>query len=90
MMGVLVGHDASVFSVDSPVGCCGQCRRAMLEGTSCTVWRLRRYNGFCDLLGYFVVADFGFGLLATSDFRFPFPGGPGARISRRSIGFSPF
>lgn len=90
MMGVFVAHDASVFSADSPVGCRGQRRRAMLEGTSRTVWRFRRYKGFCDLWGYFSVADFRFGLLATSDFRFPFPGGPGARISRRSLGFSPF
>ena len=45
---------------------------------------------FFDLWAYFAVADFGFGLLATSDFRFPFPGGPGAGISRRSLGFSPF
>ena len=90
MMGVLMAHDASLFSVDSLVGCRGQCRRAMLECTSRTVLRFRRYKGFCDLWGYFSVADFGFGLLATSDFRFPFPGGPGARISRRSLGFSPF
>ena len=34
MMGVLMAHDASVFNVDSPVGCYGQCWRAMLEGTS--------------------------------------------------------
>ena len=46
MMGVLVGHDASVFSVDSPVGCRGQCRGAMLEGTSRAFWRLRRCKGW--------------------------------------------
>ena len=50
MMGVLVGHDASVFSVDSPVGCCGQCRRAMREGTSRAFWRLRRYKGWTEFL----------------------------------------
>ncbi len=43
-----------------------------------------------DFWGYFVVADFGFGLLATSDFRFSFPGSPGAGISRRSLGFCHF
>ena len=89
MMDVLMAHDASVFSADSPVGCRGQFRRAMLEGTSRTVWRSLRYKGFCDL-PFFSVADCRSGLLATSDFRFPFLGGPGSRISSRSPGFLPF
>ena len=46
MMSVLVGHDASAFSADSPVGCRGQCRSAMLEGTSRAFWRLRRCKGW--------------------------------------------
>ena len=50
MMGVLVGHDASVFSVDSPVGCRGQCRRAMLEGISRALWRLRRCKGWTEFV----------------------------------------
>ena len=90
MMGVLVAHDDCAFSADSLVGCRGQRRRAMLEGTSRTVWRFRRYKGFCDLLGYFSVADFWFGLLATSDFRCAFQSSRGARISRRSLGFCCF
>ena len=80
MMGVLVAHDDCAFSADSLVGCRGQCRRVMFEGTSRTVWRLRRYKGFCDLRGYFSAADYRFGLLATSDFQFPFPGGPGLEL----------
>lgn len=50
MMGVLVGHDASVFSVDSPVGCCGQRRRAKLEGTSRALWLLRCYKGWTEFV----------------------------------------
>ncbi len=43
MMDMLMSHDASVFSADSSVGCHKQFRRAMLEGTSRTFWRLRRH-----------------------------------------------
>ena len=50
MMGVLMAHDASLFSVDSLVGCRGQCRRAMLEGTSRAFWRLRRYKGWTEFV----------------------------------------
>lgn len=50
MMGVLVAHDASVFSADSPVGCRGQRWRAMLEGISRALWRLRRYKGWTEFL----------------------------------------
>ena len=50
MMGVVMGHDASLFNVDSPVGCRGQCRGAMLEGTSRAFWRLRRNKGWTDFL----------------------------------------
>ena len=48
MIGVFMVHDASAFSADSPVGCRGQCRRAMLVGTSRAFWRLRRYNGWAE------------------------------------------
>ena len=50
MMGVLVAHDDCAFSADSPVGCRGQCREAMLEGTSRAFWRLRRNKGWTDFL----------------------------------------
>ena len=46
MMGVLVAYDDCAFSADSLVGCRGQCRRAMLEGTSRALWRLCRYEGW--------------------------------------------
>lgn len=50
MMDVLIAHDASVFSADSTVGCCGQRWRAMLEGISRALWRLRRNKGWTEFL----------------------------------------
>ena len=50
MMDVLMAHDASVFSADSPVGCRGQFRRAVLEGTSRAFWQLRRYEGWTEFV----------------------------------------
>ena len=50
MMDVLMAHDASVFSADSPVGCRGQFRRAVLEGISRALWRLRRCKGWTEFL----------------------------------------
>ena len=50
MMGVLMAHDASLFSVGSPVGCRGQRWRAMLEGISRALWRLRRCKGWTEFL----------------------------------------
>ena len=49
-MGVLVAYDDCAFSADSLVGCRGQCRRAMLEGTSRALWQLRRYEGWTEFV----------------------------------------